>query len=354
MIESGAPPLNECPFRRDPARHHIFRENGGFWWNNELRCWMVSDPRVIVQILEDNNFSVHAYNFAEIAERLHIGFPHQKSLRTYLPVAIEGEDHRVLRRRFDQEISRNTSRALAVFEEHLTSIISDLFEAKISSRFCVVQDLLRAPIRSGNMAIAGIERCDVKDLESLPLFFDANLSLKRRQYVEQLFDALFQCLPTTISADEKYFRIALLALNTSTVLGSNSESFAVVVKRHGGAKLKDMDWDLELPATGLPMIERRASAGRKISGKEIRAGDRVQLFVDVDVYDQKRGSRYSDLYFAAGSHKCPGMNYSRRVWNILTRHMRIIEKRLSIRSIAYRQNDRVFNFIERFEVELYD
>jgi hypothetical protein len=353
IIESGAPPLNECPFRRDPERTHIFRENGGFWWNNELQCWMASDPRLIVKILEDNNFSVHAYNFAEIAERLHISFPHQKLLRAYLPVAIDGEDHKVLRRRFNEEISRNTSRALAVFDEHFISRISTLLETKTSSRFCVVQDLLKAPIRSGNTAIAGIESCDVKDLENLSLFFDGNLSVKRRQYIEQLIEALVKQLPTTMSTNEKYFRIALLTFNMSSLLGSISESFAVVVKRNGGAKLKDMDWDLELPATGLPMIERRAIASRTISGKKIKAGDLVQLFVDVDVYDQKRGSRYSDLYFAAGPHKCPGMNYSRRVWNILARHMKTIEKRLSIRSIAYRHNDRIFNFIDRFEVEQY-
>jgi len=314
---------------------------------------MVSDPRLIVQVLEDNNFSVHAYNFAEIAERLHISFPHQKLLRTYLPLGIGGEDHKALRRRFNEEISRNTRRALAAFDEHLTSRISTLLKTETSSRFCVVQDLLKAPIRSGNTTIAGIETCDLEDLENLSLFFDGNLSVKRREYIEQLIEALFKQLPATMSTDDKYFRIALLTFNMSSLLASTSESFAVVVKRNEGAKLKDMDWDLELPATGLPMIERRAIASRTISGKKIKAGDLVQLFVDVDVYDQKRGPRYSDLYFAAGTHKCPGMNYSRRVWNILARHMRMIEKRLSIRSIAYRQNDRVFNFIDRFEVAQY-
>ena len=75
---------------------------------------------------------------------------------------------------------------------------------------------------------------------------------------------VYSDLPTEMPADEKYFRIAMLALNMNTLLGSISESFLTVIKRNAGIDLKDMDWDPELPATALPMIERRALANSRL------------------------------------------------------------------------------------------
>jgi hypothetical protein len=314
---------------------------------------MISEPHAIRQMLKDSNFAVHTYNFGEIAARLGITFKHQNLLRAHLPVAIEGEDHTNLRRKFDQAISTNTGRALSMFESYLATAISVLFETKTSSRFCVIRDLLKPSIRCANLAIAGIENCSVDALESLPLFFDRSLSLKRRRYVEQLIEDVYSSLPTAMPAEEKYFRIAMLALNMNTLLGSISESFLTVVKRNSGVNLKDMDWDPELPATALPMFERRALCNSKLCGNEIRAGDRAQLFVDVYGFEKDRGPKYSELYFAAGSHKCPGMNYSRKIWNILCSRIKTIDKRLRILAIEYRRNDRIFNMLEKLEVELH-
>jgi hypothetical protein len=77
---------------------------------------MISEPRAISEILRDSNFTVRTYNFGEIAARLGITFTHQNLLRAHLPVAIEGQDHSNLRRKFDQAISANTGRALSIFE----------------------------------------------------------------------------------------------------------------------------------------------------------------------------------------------------------------------------------------------
>jgi hypothetical protein len=344
---------SKCPFRRDPERKAFFREKNDFWWSNDTKCWMISEPHAIRQILKDSNFTVHTYYFGEIAARLGITFLHQKLLRAYLPVAIEGEDHAILRRKFDQVISTNTGRALAIFESYLADAIPILFAPNTPSRFCAIHDLLKPSIRSANLAIAGIEDCTVDALESLPLFFDKSLSLKRRRYVEQLIEDIYNSLPSAMCAEDKYFRIAMLALNMNTLLGSISESFLTVVKRNPGINLKFMDWDPELPATALPMIERRALTNSKLSGNEIRGGDRVQMFVDVYGFDKDRGSKYSDLYFAAGPHKCPGMNYSRKLWNILTTHLKTIDRQLRVLAIEHRRNDGIFNMLDKLEVELY-
>ncbi len=314
---------------------------------------MIAEPQAIDRVLKDSRFAVNIHQFGEIAAKAGVQLTHQKALHAYLPVALDGPDHAALRPMFDQEVSANTKRALAVFEDGFTRALSALTSPDGPKRFCVVRDLLKSPTRAANVAIAGVDNCDVDDLESLPLFFDKGLSLKRRRHLEEIMDRVLRAMPETMPAPEKYFRLAMLGLNMNTALGAISESVAVEIARNRGVKLKHIDWDLELPATALPVMERKATVDLEIAGKPIKAGDRVQLFLDVDGFDRDRGPNYSELYFAAGPHKCPGMNYSRRVWTILTRHLKTVDAKWDIVSFAYRPNDANFDFLERLEVEIH-
>ena len=92
----------------------------------------------------------------------------------------------------------------------------------------------------------------------------------------------------------------MLALNMNTLLGSISKSFLTVVRRNPGTAIGTMDWDRDLPATALPMIERKALANSTLLGHNIKIGHRVRLFVDVNEFDRDSGSKYTELYFAAG------------------------------------------------------
>ena len=146
----------------------------------------------------------------------------------------------------------------------------------------------------------------------------------------------------------------MLALNMNTLLGSISEFFLTVIRRNPGTALAAMDWDRDLPATALPMFERKALANANILGHHIKIGHRVQLFVDVNEFDKDKGSKYTELYFAAGAHKCTGMNYSRKIWNIFVRRMRQINRKLRIRDFSHRSNDRIFTLLDVLEAETYD
>ena len=112
---------------------------------------MVSEPHAIGQILKDSNFTVHTYNFGEIAARLGITFIHQKQLRAYLPVAIEGEDHTSLRRKFDQAISTNTRREPWQSSSYLLLAQFEFYLRQRRPRdFASFMILLKPSIRSAN------------------------------------------------------------------------------------------------------------------------------------------------------------------------------------------------------------
>jgi hypothetical protein len=353
MALTNSPSENGCPLQRDPDRKNVCQKNGGFWWSADLNCWIVSEPTAIGKILRDRHFCVHSYKFSEVASRLGIGFPHHEALRNCLPLALEGEKHTSLRRRFSEEIAANSVRALEIFESELVAMMRLHFSAGKLSRFCVVKEVIRPSIKSANLAIAGLQECKVANLESLPLFFDESISLRGRQTIERLIGELYAKLPKTMSDDEKYFRIAMLALSVDTLFGSISESFLTVVRRNPEIALSGMDWDHDLPATALPMIERKALAETWLFGHWIKAGDRVRLFLDVEEFDRDTGSKYTELYFAAGPHRCPGINYSRKIWNIFVRHLRQIEVKLHIRALAYRSNDKIFTLLDMLEIESY-
>jgi len=344
---------NKCPLQRDLDRNTIFLERDGFWWSAELNCWMISAPDAIAAVLRDHAFSVHSYNFSEVAGRLGISLPRHQALPAYLPLALEGEKHTALRRRFSEQISANTARALEIFEHTLVAGIGQHFNATPPTRFCAVKEIIQPSSRLANLAIAGLEGFSFDDLESVPIFFDKGISLRKRQQIEQLIEQLHVSLPEGFGDDEKYFKIAFLMLSMDTLVGSISKSFLTVVRRNPGVAMSAMDWDRDLPATALPMIERKALADTPLFGHEIKRGDRVRLFVDVNEFNRDRGSKYNELYFAAGAHRCPGMNYSRKIWTIFVRHMRQIERKLHIRDFSYRSNDSIFTLLDTLEVETY-
>ncbi len=66
------------------------------------------------------------------------------------------------------------------------------------------------------------------------------------------------------------------------------------------------------------------------------------------------GPAFSDLYFAVGPHKCPGMSLSRRIWRLFAAEMAGFPVLLELTSKKIREPDNVFNFPEQMEVAVHE
>jgi cytochrome P450 len=131
------------------------------------------------------------------------------------------------------------------------------------------------------------------------------------------------------------------------------QSLLQVLAENPNRALGDIAFDRDFPATGLPLIERRAESAAVLGGRTIRTGDRLRLFLDAAGFDGSETTVFSELYFATGKHKCPGMNFSRRCWKILANRLSQSSSRMRLVETRQRKGDNVFNLAEAIEVTVH-
>jgi cytochrome P450 len=344
--------FSDYQLHKQRDRQRLYAREGGLWWSDQLQRWMVSDPTLIAAVLRSSSFAGHSYDVSAVMDRFGIDLRHLKQLSAQFPLAFEGERHRALRKKFSAEIAVNTALALEAFDEEIMGRAQVLLVA--GHRFCAMQDLLAPGTLAAVMRLAGLGIAPVAGLQVIPLLFDDTISLNKRLQINAVIDTLYTAIGDAMPADEKYFRIAIVALSANTLLGSLGESLAQVLGQNRGIALSEISFDRDFPATGLPLIEKRTSADVMIGGREIKEGDRLRLFLDSAGLDPAASTAFSELYFAAGKHKCPGMNFSRKCWKLLA--SRLARSRLELRLVTarHRKGDNVFNFAETIEVSVHE
>jgi cytochrome P450 len=308
---------------------------------------MISNPRLLAEAMREPSLSVPSYDISRVTNRLKINLQHINALRAYFPLAVEGEAHRQLRARFAHEIAANTNQALEAFEKSFQENLNRLLADESGADFCLIKDLLQPTLKIANLTIAGIDDSSIEQIENIPQLFDDTISLRMRLAIDATIEKIISKLPENMSVDEKYFRTAIIALNANTLLGSTSQSVINAVSEQESTPLNKIRWSAELPATGLPLIEKKATKDVTIGGCAIKAGDRIRLFLDAAGFQGNTTPQYSDLYFAAGPHRCPGMAFSRQIWKLIVKYLSQVDKRLVITATTYRERDYVFNLYEQ-------
>ncbi len=344
--------FSDYQLQKQPDRRQHYGREGGLWWSQQLHRWMVSDPALIEQVLRSSAFVGHDFGVSAVMSRFGIDLRHLEELSRHFPLAHEGERHRALRKKFSAEIALNTASALAAFEQEINVGLERLSRAH--GQLCAMRDLLAPASLAAVLRLAGLDMAPVADLQTIPLLFDDTISLGKRRRINAAVDGIFHAIGEAIPDDEKYFRIAIMALSANTLLGSLGQSLLQVLSENPDTALRDIAFDRDFPATGLPLIEKRAAKDILLAGRAIKAGDRLRLFLDSAGFEQGGAPAFSELYFAAGKHKCPGMNFSRRCWKLLAAALSRSALKLRLVQSRQRSGDNVFNFAEAIEVQVHE
>lgn len=349
---------SDFSLHKDPQRGPRYRSSDDIWWSDELKRWMISDPELVLQVLRDPNFVVHEYRFDLALDRLGLKLPHLARMRDFLPLAVEGEQHIILRNRMTKDISANTPAAIEVYEAALSAALKENIEKNAKGRICLAQDIFLPSLQKASIALAGLSGCmnsiDLIDgLVDLSLFFD-DISIKKRTQLDGVASKVLHAIPDDLSIDEKYLRLSIITLSINTLSASVLLSVKAILEREPGVALNRINWDAELNSTGLPFIERRALERTRLAQQPILPNERVRLFVDAAGFRGDVCPHYSDLYFAAGAHQCIGKAASRKIWKSTVDQLRLINRSLKVTGFSFRTRDSVFSLLESLEVDIHD
>ncbi len=334
-------------------KSQIYTNERKLWWSSELKRWMCTSPELIKIILDDPDFRVLSYSVEKITEGLSLNLDHVTRLLKCIPLAQEGELHKALRKRHAAAIAAKSEEALDDFKKMFESKLAELI-AKKHQPIDLFSDLLRPCIHQFFSTLAEINYSQLAGSDSMSQIFDETLSLSKRIAINKKIGDIVKYLSEDLSEDEKYFRVSIAALGTDSLLGTLSGSLVSVLTRHPDDALSKIVWDDEIPATGVPVIERMLCKEKEINGIAMLAGQRVRLYLDAAGYAHSEVPFYSRLYFGSGAHLCLGMPVGRKIWKLMKSILEKIDKKMKIHEVGYRNNDNVFNIYDKIRVTIHD
>jgi hypothetical protein len=351
--------MKDFSLHKNPQRGHRYQSDGGIRWSDELKRWMIADPEAILQILRNPDFVVHEYRFDLALSRYGVHLPHLARMRDFLPLAVEGEPHAILRNRMVTEVSSNTAAAIEAYEAALAAALKNKIVESADGRACLARDVFLPSLRKASIVLAGLANYinsvdEIDDLVDLPLFFDDMISIKKRAQLEEIAARVLHAMPDDMDQDERYLRLSMLTLAIDTLSASIVLSVKSILEREPGVALSRMNWDAELTSTGLPFIERKALEATHLSHQLISQNDRVRLLIDAAGVRGGACPHYADLYFATGAHQCIGKAVSRKLWKSTVELLRPIDRTLRITAFSFRPRDSVFSLLASVEVDIRD
>lgn len=343
---------NIAMLHRSKNKASAYQDGEGFWWSEKNKKWICFNSEVTKLILNDSDFKVVSHELVKITERFSLDLDHVINMVKFLPVTLDDEAHKVIRKRHALLIAENTEIALSNFEIGFQSKLNFLLAKRNS--FDWIQDLIKPLIHQTIIQLAAIELDDTHPIEWLSTVFDETQSLKNRGYLNKAVGQIFNQLRTNMPPDEAYFKIALLALGNDSIISTIGETTLNILSKNHAKRLSEIEWNTDFIATGVPVIERVAVKDKLVTGLTVRKNQRVRIFLDAAGYQAVSCPHFSKLYFGSGPHLCLGMAISKKIWTIIIRELSKVERYLCVLDFAYKENDQVFNLLDKLKVEWND
>jgi cytochrome P450 len=313
----------------------------------------VFDAKTISAILKSSDFAVT--DFAEIhrelEQRVGIDFSALIDVFEISPTSNEGARHRKARADMARLVFANAD----ANKDRTARVVRDLVAAQwhSGSRIDLVQDFVVPVCDELFAGFLGAPVCPVSSKNqndvSASQIFDLYLGLNRRRRINdkaaEMRDAFAanKTLKTTPT-----YAVALSMVGYDSIAGTLGCSLLHVLQNNEGDKLREIAFPDELPATGVPYIERFANRDCTVEGAHIKQGDRVRLYLDAGSPDEA-GDR---PYFGKGRHSCVGEEFSTWLWRTIAAELSRLPLACSIESATRRKPDWVFNYYSSIVVRL--
>jgi hypothetical protein len=310
-------------------------------WSDEIDAWLVFDPGLVAAIFASDaiRVSLSADDIAAIETRLDLNLGPLRRATAAMPVAYEGETHAALRRAMAMRVRNHAEAALGSFSETFATGLAEPIHRRMT--FDLSGVALAPAIARLMSAISGFDLQPTGDGLAPSQMLDRLLSLQRRKTINARIGDLMERAEKVAPDGQPDIMVAMAILGFDTLHATLSESLITVLRRHQDIRLDRIDWPDEIEETGVPFVERSATASVVIEGHEIRKGQKIRLILDDTGPD---GVRSADLFFGKGRHACIGRAISQSAWASIVAQMRRHDCVLSVKRVAYRHPDYMFRF----------
>lgn len=314
----------------------------GIIWSEERRKWLCYDDALINQVLDSNHFVVPSYDYSDLEKKSNKNFNFTKQVINHFPLANEGANHLDLRNRMIQDVNTNLVNAIGVFGE---SFREKILAIKQTSEPINIATPIIESILESNWTFANIDIGEDIDYSDLTLMLDDSQSIKSRLVREEMI----KMIALKIEEKDRFYKLALISVGVNALISTTLHSFIKVLTNYDYESLISRKY---FYSNGIKHLERVCSQDTVVGGIEVKAGDKLRLYVESYEHANHLDSQKMKNFFAIGSeHACIGMNYSLSIWKELIGVFRANFSDMQIVSFDYRSNDGIFNFPTKVFVE---
>jgi cytochrome P450 len=326
-------------------------------WASSLGCWCVYDVASITTILKSTNFSVVDYVDVYRSFEQKVGMDCSTLIRAlcHIPLANEGKTHAELRR----DLARLVSTQVNSAKQHLATFIhaTVLNVCLNDSRVDLVQGLVRPVADAFFACLLGADLplpLRVGSGISVSQIFDGSLSLNRRKAISAQADDILQAFGAATGRlkTSPDYALALTIIGHDSIVASLGRSLLCVLEDGAGKRLCDLAFPASFPETGVPYTERLVGKDCTVNGINLRAGDRVRLYLDAENLSAGRAGE-ARPFFGRGRHSCIGEEISIWLWQTLTAELSRSPLKFSVETVRRRERDDVFVYYSNIAVHFH-
>lgn len=325
-----------------------------FSFDEHLNVLCVYDKDLIAAIFRSEDFRTNPFadHYRTISERTGIDFQASIDTLDHIPFSKEGGEHRRLRGEMAAVVAAESREHMAGMEAFVGGLVRDLFVA--GSEIELQQQLARPIFYELFSRWLKVDQSEFLQDMNISQVFDGAMSLNRRKKVNQnlhdltcAFAARQDKVPTTPA-----FAVAMNVLGNDALTGSLVLSVWHVLAQHPGARLCDIAFPANLPATGVPFIERIAARDVEIGGLKVAKAEKVRLMIDATSL-QVSGEE-ADLFFGRGRHLCIGKPMTLIIWRSVAKAIASLPLRFTTGEMRLRSGDYAFTYPEYARISLHE
>jgi cytochrome P450 len=337
----------------DPREGRGQKDHAPIAWVPSLGCWCVFSAADIAFVLKSRAFVVTDFTdvHRKLEQRVGINLAAAVKVLGHVAIAHEGERHAGIRK----DTARVLTADLAAVKQGTAAAARATVQkiCRPGASVDLVQELVRPVCDAMFESLLGAGPAAGPDGGvSASQLFDIYLGLNRRVKVNAEAAAM---LDAFAAAGDKLksspaHAVGLRMLGYDSIVGSLGCSLLRVLREaDAAARLCDLRFPPQLPATGVPYIERFAAQDCQLDGAQIRTGDRVRLYLD----DAAVASVEPRPFFGKGRHSCLGEELSTWLWQTLSAELGELPLSWTIEKAERRRPDWVFVYYSRIVVRLH-
>lgn len=337
-----------------PDRRERYAALRPFRFDESLGLICVYDKDLIAAIFRSEDFRINAFadHYRTIADRTGLDLQASIDVLDHIPFSKEGDEHRRLRTEMTAVVSADSRKNVAGMEKFAGDLTETLFVAGADIE--IVRHLARPIFYELFSRWLKVDEREFLKETNISQVFDGAMSLNRRKKVNHdlrhltcAFAERRDLIPTTPE-----FAVAMNVLGNDALMGTLALSLWHVFEQNPGARLCDIAFPANLPATSVPFIERVANRDVEMGELKVAKDQKVRLMIDA-TSRQVTGDE-ADLFFGKGRHLCIGKPMTLIIWRSVTKALSSLPLRFKLGEMRLRRGDYAFTYPEHAKLSIHE